>query len=136
MELPATYEEALALHDGCLDILSRDPSVDSEEDEYLRTLVPSGIYEHFKSTPQNTKYYGVDGEVRGVDTDEYEVKYMALYPPRAGKGATRELVGEDGFLMPVDRELEDGSRYRGARFRLVQPAPLETLYLIAKGYMT
>lgn len=38
-----------------------------------------GIYEHYKSTPRNKKYYQVLGFARHTETDEILVIYIPLY---------------------------------------------------------
>lgn len=131
------YESALALYEDTLELIARAP--DSVEAEYyIRNLVKTGIYEHFKSTETEPKFYAVMGAGRYGDNGPYSVSYHALYPPNAGQLALRRLVGpnpttgaEDAFLMPVKR-----GEYAGPRFRLVQECTLQELTEVEKKYMS
>ena len=130
MTITPTFEELLKIHN--LALSHAEGAVDDEQDRYLRSLVPTGIYEHFKSTPQDRKYYAVEGVGRDVDDGPYRVCYRSLYGKHYGERAFRVLVGEEkGFLMPVDRpEIP----YRGARFTPVQLCPEDELLRISEEY--
>ncbi len=132
------YADALALHARCEKLIRDHPENGSEADREIRGFVPCGIYEHFKSSPQGRKYYAVIGVCRkvnrqseGFDPYEYHVPYASLYPPHTFVPDTRELVGPDGFLMPIDRP-----GYRGVRFRMIRGASEEELFRVARSYLT
>ena len=113
-----SYIASLDIHDDLYDLLRG--RIGPELDARIRALVPTGIYEHFKSTPESRKYYAVYGVAPGVNDDrkhEYIVAYEALYPPHTGELSWRELIGRDGFLMPINRPEVP---YRGPRFTLVE----------------
>lgn len=94
----------------------------------LRALVPSGIYRHYKSTPEAEKLYAVLGVAESSEDDrEWVVVYAALYEPHKGKLAYRPTIREDcGFFVPVEKD-----EYEGPRFTLVEELPpREVLSLI------
>ena len=133
------YEEMLALHDKCKAFIEAGPEDLSKEEHLLRMSVASGIYRHFKSTPESPKFYIVYGVGPGVNDrfrNDYNVSYEALYPPHGGDLTWRELTGDDGFLMPVDRTLADGSHYRGERFVPVALCKRADLAQKAEAYRT
>jgi len=130
------YESALALHDECLRRMQTRPVDGDATDLFLRSSVTPGIYEHFKSTENETKYYAVFGVARKVnrpegefDSYDYHVAYQALYPPHAYRFASRELVCPDGFLMPIKRPT-----YEGIRFTLIEPCDVGRLQERARFY--
>lgn len=140
MEELSPYNHALALHDTAERMLVTSPALGDANDQFLRLTVAPGVYEHFKSTPTSRKYYAVFGVSRDVNESRepqngnpfpYRVAYMALYPPHQLKFASRELLGPDGFLMPIDRE-----NYTGPRFHLVEACDLSALMLRASTYLT
>lgn len=135
MLMRSTYEQALELY---LDIegLISTGFTNEATDTHIRNQVPTGIYEHFKSTPEESMFYAVLGVGRDVDNGVYRVAYRALYPPHFGQIAFRQLVGKnpktganDGFLMPVDR-----AEYRGPRFQKVLECSLEDLARYEPSY--
>jgi len=84
-----------------------------ELSQALDTLVPPGIYEHFKSTKTNQKLYSVLGISGSTEyPGEYVVVYASCYGRFDGKIAHRPLLGSNGFLVPVKNR--DG--YSGPRF--------------------
>jgi len=121
------YEDALRRHDELVALIMSG-TLDPAADQAIRDHVPSGIYEHFKSSKEKPMFYSVFGVGRDVDDGPYRVAYRALYMPHLGMLAFRQLVGPDpegemnGFLMPVDRP-----GYIGTRFRLVLAAHLTQL---------
>jgi len=126
-----SYAEALAIHDHAQELAEQ--TGDPETELLVRGSVPTGIYEHFKSAPDNRKYYAVEEVGRDVDDGLYRVSYRALYGKYRGMLAFRELVGvEKGFLMPIDRpEIS----YSGPRFVLIRRCPREMLSEISREYM-
>jgi hypothetical protein len=95
----------------------------------IQNLVPSGIYEHFKSTDESPKRYAVFGVAEGTeDLREWVVVYSALYPPHYGKLAWRPLIHpECGFLVPVERD-----EYKGPRFTLIQEMSGKDLWTLMR----
>ena len=65
-----------------------------------------GIYEHYKSTPENPKYYRVSGVTENTETGEYFVLYEPLYETNDKHRPARPLlmfteeVEVDGRLRP------------------------------------
>ena len=47
---------------------------------------PTGVYEHYKSTPEDRRYYQVLGFARHTETEEIVAVYIPLYiiPEHAG----------------------------------------------------
>lgn len=136
-----TYEDALARYRDIAQLIKaiRLDHIESSivTDQHIRESVPSGIYEHFKSTPENPKFYSVLGAGRDVDHGSYRVGYWALYPPHTREFAFRQLVGpnpktrkHDGFLNPVKR-----AGYEGPRFRLVVACSVTDLVKVEKEYL-
>jgi hypothetical protein len=118
-----TYEEALARYDDLFALIATGIHAFAV-DEHVRSSVPMGIYEHFKSMPEDRKYYMVEEIGRFVDNGPYLVSYRSLYGEYCGRLAHRQLVGVnpvngtlDGFLLPVDRE-----GYQGPRFIMIEQA--------------
>jgi hypothetical protein len=72
-------------------------------DSGLRSFVPAGLYEHHKSTPEERKFYVVIGVSEDTEGGGYVVSYFATYEPFKGRLAHRRLLGEGGFLTPVER---------------------------------
>lgn len=130
-----SYEEALERYRSCESSIELCGCLTDEE---LGAWIPMGIWEHFKSVPDDPKFYAVQGAGRDVDDGPYRAIYQALYGMHRGKVAFRQLIGPnpktgvlDGFLLPVDRE-----SYRGPRFRLVAPArDLRHLQALAEQYL-
>ena len=50
-----------------------------------------GVYEHYKSTPEDRKYYLVQGIGRHTRTEEVLVSYVPLYPAGGPRMAFRPL---------------------------------------------
>ncbi|MBU6321631.1 MAG: DUF1653 domain-containing protein [Patescibacteria group bacterium] len=95
----------------------------------LTALVPSGIYEHFKSAEMAPKRYAVLGISFDVETMAPEIVYVPLYGAHHGVLMRRSLLDEaDGFLAPVERP-----EYQGPRFRLVREAALGELAVELEG---
>lgn len=77
------------------------------------TLSLDGIYEHYKSTPEDPKYYQVSGVVENTETGECFVVYEPLYETDDQPASARPLrmfteeVEFDGSLMPRFRFVTD-----------------------------
>ena len=91
-------------------------------DARIRNLmVQPGYYEHFKSKRGDRKYYRVYGIRSQVNILKgpfaYQVDYASLYGPQKNRRGLRELVGRNGFLVPIDRPEYKGPRfvYRGIK---------------------
>ena len=98
--------------------------VDKPDGRALRQLlnsVPTGLYEHFKSSKDDQKFYIVLGVVPGVDgLHPPVVPYFALYKPHAGELVNRVMLGHvDAFLYPINRP-SGKEPFKGARFKLVK----------------
>ncbi len=93
----------------------------------LERLVPSGRWEHYKSTPDASKYYLVVGASQSTEPPyDFVVTYAAEYAPFAGIVAHRPLFGNgvrvSGFLDPVHQA--GSARYR---FRYIKGLGLDVL---------
>ena len=87
----------------------------------LRSLVPFGVYEHFKSTSKERKLYTVLGIITATDNPAYfAVAYFAHYGARAGWQTSKLLVGESAFFEPA-KDPANPKRFV-KRFRIVAPA--------------
>lgn len=137
-----TYEVALARYEDLVSLIETQFEY-MTTDHSIRESVPMGIYEHFKSTTEQPRFYMVEEVGRVVENGPYLVSYRSLYGPYARQLAFRHLVGPnpfkqngklDGFLMPVRGHL-DYPEYIGQRFTLVRPArDLAELRRLAKKY--
>lgn len=131
-ELKRISEQALADERNALSIIAslarvREFAVGSpdyfEVYDRLKALVPPGIYELHKSTPEQVKQYAVFGFGDNTERQgEILVAYSALYPPHQGRWAFRPLVGKGGFLTPVERGGIHPSlgRYFVPRFKFIR----------------
>lgn len=95
--------------------------VDCEAKSKLQQSVVPGLYEHWKSTPDDPKFYMVTGVgLKQQMVQAVEVYYTALYGENAGEPTSRWLLDHgDGFLIPVERK-DDIHDYVGPRFVLVR----------------
>ena len=81
-----------------------DPSFKEVDD-----IDVSGVYEHYKSTPENKKHYYVDSVHSHVESGEYFVVYTPLYEVGGSAVYARPL---DMFMGIVDVEGEQTTRFR------------------------
>ncbi len=75
-----------------------------------------GVYEHYKSTPEDKKYYQVLGIAKHTETGEMLVVYFPLYE-------TGEEANFKFFVRPLDMFVEN-VEYNGdvvSRFRYIGP---------------
>lgn len=114
MQYPTTYEEALAYESHAAQLVKKNTQNSalprSAETlavlKEIQALIPAGRYRHFKGGE-----YTVIRVLERVNSGLCDVEYYSHYGVYEGEPATRELVGPDSFLRPVDR-LE----YKGVRF--------------------
>lgn len=109
-ELKQLSKQAVDDEHKALGVLATLAQMDRTTEEYrhvrsqLKALVPPGIYELHKSTPENVKRYVVLGIADETEGEKRVfVDYSALYAPHQGELANRVLVGVGGFLTPVPR---------------------------------
>ncbi len=62
----------------------------------------SGVYEHYKSTPKDRRYYQVLGVARHTETDELMVIYIPLYVVPEHKGPRYQLRPLGMFMEKVE----------------------------------
>ncbi len=59
---------------------------------------PTGVYEHYKSTRQQRRYYQLLGFVRHTETEEILVLYIPLYVIPEHKGLRMQVRPLDMFM--------------------------------------
>ncbi len=124
-EALATRARAMEMHAAYVDSNGADPALLAS---ILRFVQP-GLYEHFKSAPDDLKFYIVLGAQMEVDSHRPTVAYSSLYGARGGTLAGRHLFDqENGFLTPISRET-----YMGPRFKLITPLALHEAAMILQG---
>lgn len=77
---------------------------------------PVGVYEHYKSTASDKRYYQIIGFARHTETDEILVVYVPLYVIPEHKGLRIQVRPLDMFIENVE--------YNGSimpRFRYLGP---------------
>jgi hypothetical protein len=80
----------------------------SPEHEYPKT----GVYEHYKSTPQDKRYYQVLGFARNTETEEILAIYIPLYVIPEHKGLRLQARPLDMFMETVDYNGQTLPRFR------------------------
>lgn len=60
-----------------------------------------GVYEHYKSTPQDRRYYQIIGFARHTETEEILVVYIPLYVIPEHKGLRMQVRPLDMFVENV-----------------------------------
>jgi hypothetical protein len=78
----------------------------------------SGIYEHYKSTVQNRRYYQVIGIARHTETDERLVVYIPLYVISEHKGLRLQVRPLAMFLESVKWQGEVVPRFKFIGYEL------------------
>lgn len=63
---------------------------------------PVGVYEHYKSTPEDRRYYQVIGFARHTETDEIVVVYVPLYVVPEHRGPRLQVRPLDMFTETVE----------------------------------
>ena len=71
----------------------------------------NGIYEHYKSTPEDRRYYQVLGTARNTETEEKLVIYIPLYVLPEHKGLKLQARPMDMFLETVEYKGETKPRF-------------------------
>jgi hypothetical protein len=71
----------------------------------------SGIYEHYKSTPGDRRYYQVLGTAKNTETKEKFVIYIPLYVLPEHKGLKLQARPLDMFLETVEWKGKTLSRF-------------------------
>ena len=90
----------------------------------IQALVPAGRYRHFKGGE-----YTIVRVLERVNSGMCDVEYFAHYGAYENQPATRELVGPDSFLRPVDR-----SEYKGVRFDRLDHVTVDETVLLDVYY--
>lgn len=77
---------------------------------------PAGVYEHYKSTPADRRYYQVLGCARQTETGESLVIYVPLYTIPEHKGLRIQARPLDMFMesVQVGGKMVPRFRYVGA----------------------
>ncbi|MEO5499210.1 MAG: DUF1653 domain-containing protein [Candidatus Saccharimonadales bacterium] len=83
------------------------------EYEIIEDLKLAGIYEHYKSTLENPKFYEVDYVVRSSDNGECFVIYHPLYESDDTTVPARPI---DNFTDNAEVDREEVPRFRLIRF--------------------
>jgi hypothetical protein len=76
----------------------------------------TGVYEHYKSTPADRRYYQVIGFAKHTETDEILAVYIPLYVIAEHKGLRLQVRPLDMFTESVDFNGQ-----RQPRFRYIGP---------------
>lgn len=63
-----------------------------------------GLYEHYKSTPKDRRYYQVLGISRNTENEELYALYIPLYVIPEHKGARFQCRPLDMFLEEVEHD--------------------------------
>ena len=71
-----------------------------------------GIYEHYKSTPEDRRYYQVLGFARHTETEEILAVYIPLYVIPEHTGLRIQVRPLDMFMESVDHEGQTLPRFR------------------------
>lgn len=72
----------------------------------------NGVYEHYKSTPADKRYYQVLGVARNTETEEKLVIYIPLYVIPEHKGLRLQARPLDMFLETVEWNGETKERFK------------------------
>jgi len=77
-----------------------------------RKYPPTGVYEHYKSTPEDKRYYQVLGFAKHTETGEILAVYIPLYVIPEHKGLRLQVRPLDMFIEEVDLNGERVPRFR------------------------
>ena len=77
-----------------------------------REYPDTGVYEHYKSSPEGRRYYQVLGFARHTETEEILVVYIPLYVIPEHTGLRLQVRPLDMFLENVDVEGQEMPRFR------------------------
>jgi len=73
---------------------------------------PTGVYEHYKSSPKDRRYYQVLGFARHTETDEIVVVYIPLYVVPEHRGLILQVRPLDMFMESVKHDGKALPRFR------------------------
>ena len=73
---------------------------------------PTGIYEHYKSTPESRRYYQVLGFAKHTETDEILAVYIPLYVIPEHTGLRLQVRPLDMFMETVRHGDAEVPRFR------------------------
>jgi len=77
-----------------------------------RDYPDTGVYEHYKSTPEDRRYYQVLGFARHTETDEIVAVYIPLYVIPEYTGLRMQVRPLDMFRETVEHEGQTIPRFR------------------------
>lgn len=72
----------------------------------------TGVYEHYKSTPRDRRYYQVIGFARHTETEEIVAVYIPLYVIPEHKGLRLQVRPLDMFMEEVEYNGKTMPRFR------------------------
>lgn len=81
-----------------------------------RQYPPTGVYEHYKSSPASRRYYQMIGFARHTETNEILAVYLPLYVIPEHRGLRLQVRPLDMFMEDVDF-----NGRRQPRFRYIGP---------------
>lgn len=74
--------------------------------------VTPGVYEHYKSTPEDPRFYQVLGVARNTETDELYANYIPLYVIPEHRGPRLQVRPLDMFLEEVEYKGQTKPRFK------------------------
>lgn len=77
-----------------------------------RDYPPTGVYEHYKSTPQNRRYYQLIGFARHTETEEILALYIPLYVIPEHTGLRFQVRPLDMFMEDVEMDGKTTPRFK------------------------
>jgi hypothetical protein len=77
-----------------------------------RQYPSTGVYEHYKSTPESKRYYQVLGFARHTETEEIVAVYIPLYVIPEHTGLRLQVRPLDMFMEEVEHNGEGVPRFR------------------------
>lgn len=77
-----------------------------------REFPPVGVYEHYKSTPKDKRYYQVIGFAKHTETEEILAVYIPLYVIPEHKGLRLQVRPLDMFMEEVEWKGKTLPRFR------------------------
>jgi hypothetical protein len=72
----------------------------------------TGVYEHYKSTPEDRRYYQVLGFAKHTETEEILAVYIPLYVIPEHKGLRLQVRPLDMFMEEVGHNGRSVPRFR------------------------
>ena len=77
-----------------------------------QTYPPTGVYEHYKSTPRIRRYYQVLGFARHTETEEILAVYIPLYVIPEHAGLRLQVRPLEMFKEDVEHEGKHMPRFK------------------------